>query len=511
MNTLTVLARLAALHHGAPEPLSDRLPFPRACAADRMVFASVRMAGESGPWAFAVGRPDRDPLVLTVPEPRDRDEVAAMCAQLAETLAGHVGHPGLDARATPEQRARRQLWVPGASHLEMLHLLEYRYHWARRGEAARVELLLALSRAAGFVFRESQRPGQVRVYEATARLRELFAFPAEDIRQAHLGFLLAWLETSGDLGARRRAARAAERQAVGITLDPRIERDELEGAVARWRETKSAGARSAITSVLERELRYRFALTARAIAIVESDPRRENDGVSDLLELGAREIEGQYLRIERQYIAAGEDVDERPFVPHPETDHHPSAAAARYFAAEASAEAAATALVHHDQALLRASVVSGDAIDGVVVDVVDEGTGRARVPVWTVESSATLPLRLREGSKVALVGAPSRDGVVRAITIGPTARHIEIEIRGAKTTRALPHLPDPVDADAMLGAEVAFVAASMHDLTFKKSMGSWDSDVPGAWLTHAAPQPAPTASASCQPDVLALVQSLEGP
>lgn len=58
--------------------------------------------------------------------------------------------------------------MPNPTHLEMLHNLAYAYTFTRFGDPSRVELLNRLGRAAGWLFREAQRPGQiVRVSSAT--------------------------------------------------------------------------------------------------------------------------------------------------------------------------------------------------------------------------------------------------------------------------------------------------------------------------------------------------------
>ena len=58
-------------------------------------------------------------------------------------------------------------------------------------------------------------------------------FPAQDARTAHLGYQLAWLTANGERDARIAAATAAERLTVSPTMDPSLERDELDGLVDR--------------------------------------------------------------------------------------------------------------------------------------------------------------------------------------------------------------------------------------------------------------------------------------
>ncbi len=189
MSLNELVDRLKAWEQGAPLPTTETLPFPRVPDAERLVIAFVRMGGESVPWGVAIGRPDQAPKVFTAPDPRNRDAHAELVRAFAETLLAHVGHPRYSDVSTstgtpseqpfPSQSLRlRQLWTPGPTHVEMLHLLDYRYTLAATGDDASLKVLRAFGRAVGWLFRESTRPGQVRVHDATARLRGAYVFPA---------------------------------------------------------------------------------------------------------------------------------------------------------------------------------------------------------------------------------------------------------------------------------------------------------------------------------------------
>src|SRR5437870_4708194 len=233
------------------------------------------MGGESAPWGIAHGLSGTKPTILTVPEGRNRTLVADMAAEFAPALLRHLRHPDYD-RASPKSPddigTLRQLWLPNGTHLDMLHFIAYAYTFARVGERDRAKTLNKLGRAAGWLFREAKRPGQQSVMVASEALQAAYTFPAEDVRQAHLGFLLAWLETKGGREARLRAAQEAEQMAVATSLDPPVERDYLQAAVDDWNEAErnnDARARSrhatAIEATLRSELERRFELTERAI------------------------------------------------------------------------------------------------------------------------------------------------------------------------------------------------------------------------------------------------------
>ncbi|MEQ8460189.1 MAG: hypothetical protein RLO52_34150 [Sandaracinaceae bacterium] len=502
MSAIDTAARLRALMDGAPVPLTAALPFPRVDDDERFILAFVRMGGESLPWGVAFGRPGEKPQILTVPEARDRDQVAAMCAQLSGSLDAHLGHPALEPDEAPNDR---QLWTPGGAHVEMLHLLALRYGKARHGDPERLHLLHALARACGYLFREHGRPGQMRVFDAARTLRELYALPAEDIRQAHLGFALAWHESPGDAAARRVAARQAERRSVGVSLDPDLENDVLAPLVTRYREADGALAKDRLAAriheVLAPELTRRFALTERALRLLDADPRPENPCLDTLRTLAGEELEDQYRSPEAK-LTNGEDA----FILDAETDHAPPGAAARFFAQERS-QALLGVLAHGDPDLVRRLRESGDAIEAEVTQVVDENPGRGKTPVWTLVGSASGPLRLREGAKVCLVGQPKRTGRLRRVEVIDGERHLELEITGGKTRRGVPNEPDAHDP-AHVGRTIQLVAVPYDDKS--KQYGVWKRTGPGAWLTHSVPRPAANPQPRRPIDLLSLVEGLKG-
>lgn len=518
MRLVEVIQRVEAWRRGAPVPLGETLPWPRVSAADRLIVAFVRMAGESRPWGVAAGHPGEAPAILTVPEPRDAGESARLARDLAAHLLPHLPHPEHASEADkPEIGAisgRRQLWMPGATHVEMLHFLDYRFSRAAAREDDGAKELGVLGRAAGWLFRESTRPGQVRVFDATERLRAAFAVPAEDVRQAHLGFLLAWLGPTGSREARLEAARAAEALSVGVTMHPELERSRLAPLVARWNERREDAVASAkiaaeIHAVLEPELVRRYRLAEQALAVLEQD-RGPNTELSGVLELAAEEFTFQYWNREIKAAVPALDPDAPRFLgDHPETDFLPTAAAARFFAHVHASELTVAGLVHGDAYLVEQAILAGDALRGTIVRVVNEGTKRAVIPVWTVTSPAEGPLRLREESGVCVVGLRGRTGRIRAVETEAGVRTMTVEIDGWK--RARPEAGAPAaDSPVLEGTEVTLVDAGVVGISKRKSMKVWDGSGPGAWLTHAAPPPEPSAHAPIEGDLVALVEKLGG-
>jgi hypothetical protein len=447
------------------------------------------MGGESRPWGIAFGHPGQTPTLLSVPEGRNRDLVADMCAEFAPLLLEHFRTPRYTRREPTQWEdlgPLRQVWLPNPSHLEMLHHLAYAYTFTRWGAGARARLN-AFGRLCGWLQREAQRAGQQHVMVATDALRRTYTFPSQDQRQGHLGYLLGWLGDQGDRATRAAAASQAERLAISTTLDPEVERDQTEQLVSAWQaaaragnETEKKASSDQLRLALEPELERRFDLTVAALRILRGDPRRTNSGVTDLVKEALREQWYQHTRLE---LNRDEEEDGPAFTPSPETDRYPAAASSRYQVHLASADLAASLLLHDDPELQAEAIASGDAFCGTITRVWDSNSGRATDPVWLIEDRIGGVLRLREGSWVCLAGMPKRTGTIERIETGPDGTRIfEVLITGAKTK------PDLAVHPSHVGRNVVFVTNSAHEINRRKSQRVWRRDTPGAWLTHARPK-----------------------
>lgn len=504
MNDFDAVLKLRAWCEGRPLPVGATVPWGRPANAQTFVVAFVRMAGETSPWAIAWGPPDRAPQVASVPDPRRADDVRAMALRFGDDLLRAFGHPEYGVQLDV---ARAALVVPGASHVEMFHQLEYRYARARKVPDAEIDAVNAVGRLCGWVFREWHRPAQTMLIDATRSLRDAWAVPTEDLRQQHLGFVLAWLTTDGDRDARTLAAERAEASAVGVTLDPTLERDTLEPLLSTWNAARQqerddrAGA-EAIALVVEAEVRRRWQLAADGWRHLQRDARPTSPAFAQLAAL----TQGEY---ERQWRAAetARQEGEDPFVPDPETDRLGQAAASRFFAHQHAAEVGDNAILHGDRERVARAVLAGQALLGTITGVRDEGVGRTTTPVWTIETPLDAPTRFREGSKVEIAGSLGRTAVVRTVTPRDDVRVLEIEITGQKTGRgAHLHAADP----SFAGTTVAVLTSNMSELTKTKGFRVWKAEGPGAWLTHGRTDPPHDRATRRQEDLVDFVEGLGG-
>ncbi len=486
MNAGDAVRKLLAFNAGKPLGHGTKLRLPKRKAREALVLAFVRMGGESRPWGVALGPPHKAPAIYTVAEARDRELVGAMLEEVAPIVLKHMGHP--KHAKTKSEPSLPHVWLPNASHVEMLHFLAFTYTFAKRGDPARMKMLNALGRAANWLFQESTRPGQLSCIDASRALRGAFTFPAEDVRQAHAGYLLAWLETKGRLDARLRAATAAEQRAVSTSLDPQVEKAGLDALVEAFNEAKRGGNAAKmrklagqIRQALERELRHRFEVAARAYEVLAADPRTVNPGLEEL-EKAARERHDEYLEIEAR-LAGGK----KAWVKSPETDGHSLVAASQYVTLEADHDRCLNALVHYDEDLQEDLLLVGDGLRGRIVKILDESEGRKTRAIWVIEEDAERPLRVRLGDGVVQAGHPKRTAVLRDVREAARApRRFELEIVAGIREADGPLGREPLDA-RWKGKTVTFLDLNEPGFAFMKRKMLWDRTGPGTWLTHRQP------------------------
>ena len=484
-----IARKLQAWQAGEPLPRYDTIHHAIMPPDRALIVAFVRMAGESRPWGIAWGTVGSNPRIESAPDGRIRDDVSVLCATFAEDLLEHmrVHNWTFDpAPQKPELADLRQVWLPNGQHIAMLHQLSYTYSQTKFG-GDNQEILRALGRVSGWMFRDASRVGSQHVVSASQILGDSYVFPAQDARTAHLGYQLAWLTTDGDRYAKLAAATEAEGFTVSPTMDPTLERDDLSDLVARRQTGRREGRdvseqEREIATILRGELVRRWDLAERAYDLMANNDRPVNAGVGPLVTQAHTEFWFQHQRIELRL----NDPSQGPaFVAHPETDFHGSAAASRYLIHSAAAEAHIGYLIHDDPALFQEALADGRAFESRVLRVDDVGSGRTTTPRWVVRLDPTLPHRLRENARVTPHGSRGHEATIVEIDSGESDLLVTLEWTGLKTKPLLgPIMAKPAD-DAWEGVEVAFVQSNAASLTQRRSQRVWAAAKgPGAWLTH---------------------------
>ena len=484
--------KLLAWEAGRPIPRYETIHHALMPADQTFIVAFVRMAGESRPWGIAWGMADGLPTIRSVPDGRVRDDVADLCAEFAEALLGHMRvhnwtYDPIDETADPA--ALRQVWVPNGQHLAMFHQLNYAYSQTNYG-GINQDILRALGRLSGWMFRDKHRVGAQHVINASEALDEAYAFPAQPIRTAHLGYQLGWLATAGGLLERMAAAREAEQLTISPTLDPEVDRDQLSDLVGDWQAQRREGGVIAavsdrIRAILEAELQRRWEQTLHAYCILVENDRPINAGVPALVAEAHREFWFQHQRIE---LRINDPAQGPAFVAHPETDFHGSAAASRYLIHSAADEAYVGWLIHDDPELFMEALDQGKALRANVVDVRDVGVGRTTTPQWELHLDPAVPHRIRENGRLVPHGSHGHEATVVAVDADDDSLIIVIEWTGRKTMPLSCGINVRPADSAWIDHEIAFVLSDAAELTKRRSTRVWKAkDGPGAWLTHGRP------------------------
>ena len=179
--------------------------------------------------------------------------------------------------------------------------------------------------------------------------------------------------------------------------------------------------------------------------------------------------------------------DGPPFTPSPETDRHPAAAGSRYYVYSSSAELRDRLLVHDDREMQAEFIAQGEALACTIADIETEKDGRRTRVFWTVESDGTLPLRLREGQSLCLIGCDRL--VIEILDIAQPDKktnRFELEVVKGKTLDEPGH--PPADSPKWKRKSIVLVAPPMDGIARRKSQAIWKTDGPGGWLTHAVPK-----------------------
>jgi hypothetical protein len=485
-----VVRRLEAYAAGKPLPRGGMLRIPRLPRDEVLLLVFLRMGGESRPWGIAWGHPGGKSHFLTVPEPRNRSLVAGMAAEFAPAFLGHFCHPLADPGPYDRQNPLpiRQLWLPNASHIDMLHHLGYAYSFTRHGEDLRPRLN-ALGRTATWAFLESQRPGQLAVINASRALSEAHAFPADDLHLAHLGFELAMLSTAGTLAARYEAAMEAEQWAVSTSLDPTLEEETLGPFVDDWNRAQRTGdgaavvrAAGKIDRTLRDELRRRLLLLGEAHARLEDDPRSANPGLALLQQESRASLWWDLVR------PGSGTADGVTWILSPETDRNPAAAASRYLLHCRSQLLERDALLPHDPELLTEARAAGDVLVGELTEVRRDDPSMPLLATWVLGERDPVPLHLRDGDRVRFLGLPHLTGQIRSIARladGSRVVHLQVKSEGRGNPAAGNYtVKEPGSSKPR---RITLISDPMLGLLERRRELTWENSGPGAWLTHRDP------------------------
>lgn len=228
MSLIEVLARMEAVAAGRAQPLATVRH--RHLSERPLVFVPLTTAGEAGaPLGALVGTDREKPLLLAVPQPRDRDLRFAFLAELAETVLpyvdGYADTVELEERKETDPETGKkvpvevelcadapQVIVPSAAGVEYVRLLGRSMRFRRTAEQEpdtphpappHVPLL---GRWFTHFGERARVPGASLLLPMTGLLARHWATGQSNLEDQHLGALLAWIDPpEGEHGADRKS------------------------------------------------------------------------------------------------------------------------------------------------------------------------------------------------------------------------------------------------------------------------------------------------------------------
>lgn len=240
MSLIATLARLEAVESGRAQPLATVRH--RRVAQRPLVFVPLTTAGEAGaPLGALVGTDPKEPRLLVVAQPRDRDLRSAFLTELADAVLPYLDAYGDDVE--PAERSETdpetgkkvkvevelcadapQLIVPSRAGVEFVRLLGRSMRFRRTTEQdpdtpypapPRVPLL---GRWLTHYGERARVPGSSLLLAATDLLGRHWASGQSSLEDQHLGALLAWVDPpEGESGAE-----AALRAELGRNRDGQL-------------------------------------------------------------------------------------------------------------------------------------------------------------------------------------------------------------------------------------------------------------------------------------------------
>ncbi|MGN9846510.1 hypothetical protein ACTMTI_51235 [Nonomuraea sp. H19] len=253
MSSLAALARLRATRQGRAERL--RQMRHHHLVDEPLVLIMLTMAGEAAaPLACMVGTERRRPTLLTVTQPRNRDQRQAFYAQLAAVILPHIRRrentlQQLPARPGKPVRQRcadaPQIIVANHATVEYLRLVGRSIRFQGPPNVTEADPSVALlGRWLTFFAERAEYPGSSMLLPLTAQLAAHWATGQSGLEDESLSALLAWIEPPAGLSGAQAALRTENPvlfPPAGPASDPTFDDVELEPRMIAHRQALAAG------------------------------------------------------------------------------------------------------------------------------------------------------------------------------------------------------------------------------------------------------------------------------
>jgi hypothetical protein len=448
VSTLRALARVIAAERQFAQPVCT---VRHVHISDRpLVVIPLALSGEAcAPLAAMIGDDPREPRLLIVPEPRDRDQRFAFAAELADVIG-----PYIDSYARDEPADAPQLLLPNPAAVAFTRLLGRSTRFRRtEGSYAVPAAVPLLGRWLTFYTERAEVPPSSLTLALTDVLAEHWATGQSPMEDQNLGAILGWIDPPpGMTGAQ--AALTAEDPVhcppAGPATDPTFDNEVLEARILAVRTARATGDGRALARVTARladtlrtQLEPTWTLMWRAVDLLRALPEGGHVPVRWAADCAAFGSYVEHLR------------DDGP----PQAKRDGAVSAARRLAnLERAQERLATERAYDDPLVMAEYRMTGEAFAGTVVaaepDRID-ATGKRRVlrPRITVETNDAVIAG--PGSALTSPARPNQEARVVGVMDGTPIR-VVLELKGGMG-RSLAPEPGSVPA---VGEQVCYATFS---------------------------------------------------
>lgn len=460
MSLLSTLARLHAAQTGYAEPLSTVRHYH--LVDEPLVIVPLNFAWEAAaPLAVMIGISRRDPALLVVPQPRNRDLRSAFFADLAGIvlpyITAHQGQTETLPTAKDGHERRRyleapQVLVPNRPALRYLGLLGRSTRFQQtQGRHPVDPAVPLLGRWLTFLVERAEHPGTSLLLPLTDLLASHWATGQSPTEDDNLAALLGWIDPPASMTGLQ-AALAAENPLLyppaGPATDPGFDRAVLQPAIETYDRLRVTGdsvacerAVAALSKGLKPQLEPTWKLMWDGIALLRGLP--EAQGTPTRWAADRQEFTNFST-----YLAEGGR-------PQPRRDHAVTAAA-RLNRLERAQAAYDAQRALDDPFVLAELRTAGEAFGGTVVAREPTRTARSPKGVTVLRPRFTLrtsdPLRIEPGKPLICPDRHNQKAQICSVTRESESLLVVLEVTQGM---GRPKSPRP-DAVPQIGEEVCY-------------------------------------------------------
>lgn len=365
---------------------------------DAIILSTVALSGEeSTVHAVAIGRNDERPRVLSVPDPRNREDMFGTLVMLGGYLEERYREC-----MTNDGPPFPQVWVPSSSVADNIEAVSERLRFSDKPEDRRAGNILA------YLVTQKEVPGQQSLMVSTRVLSDHFATGQSPMEDEHLGALLAWVDPPEGIPAIE-AAREAEKIPLGASTLPEFDKNVLAPLVDRFNQLGKENppdeeGRRQLAAAIHREVGNvvvrSYEATRRAYRIMKALSIPDLPDLTNLMGIESMSFQNFMHKID-------ENIDIR-------VKDSPRSAVFGLAMRESASSQYTAALRIGDEMARSEAKIAGKVLEGILLGVESGKTLGSPRLVFEIESRQEC-LRFRKGDSLECVSGPEISGTVLSV------------------------------------------------------------------------------------------------